>query len=44
MGGSLSRLLSLIWTKKEIRILILGLVCRLCLDTRQGVETDFDGC
>ncbi|OXV08610.1 hypothetical protein Egran_03624 [Elaphomyces granulatus] len=25
MGGSLSRLLSLIWTKKEIRILILGL-------------------
>jgi hypothetical protein len=26
MGGSLSRLMSLIWTKKEIRILILGLV------------------
>lgn len=26
MGGSLSRLWSLIWTKKEIRILILGLV------------------
>lgn len=30
MGGSLSRLWSLIWTKKEIRILILGLVCRPC--------------
>lgn len=29
MGGSLSRLWSLVWTKKEIRILILGLVCVL---------------
>ena len=28
MGGSVSRILSgLLWTKKEIRILILGLVC-----------------
>lgn len=26
MGGSVSRILSLIWSKKEIRILILGLV------------------
>jgi hypothetical protein len=26
MGGSLSRLWSFFWTKKEIRILILGLV------------------
>ena len=29
MGGSVSRILSLIWSKKEIRILILGLVCYL---------------
>ena len=27
MGGSVSRILSLLWSKKEIRILILGLVC-----------------
>lgn len=27
MGASLSRLWSLVWSKKEIRILILGLVC-----------------
>jgi hypothetical protein len=27
MGGSLSRMWSLLWSKKEIRILILGLVC-----------------
>ena len=26
MGGSVSRILSLLWSKKEIRILILGLV------------------
>ena len=26
MGGSMSRILSLLWSKKEIRILILGLV------------------
>ena len=26
MGGSVSRILSMIWSKKEIRILILGLV------------------
>ena len=26
MGGSFSRILSLLWSKKEIRILILGLV------------------
>ena len=29
MGGSVSRILSLLWSKKEIRILILGLVCYL---------------
>lgn len=27
MGGSVSRILSLVWSRKEIRILILGLVC-----------------
>ena len=26
MGGSVSRILSLLWSRKEIRILILGLV------------------
>ena len=29
MGGSVSKILSLLWSKKEIRILILGLVCYL---------------
>ena len=32
MGGSVSKILSLVWSKKEIRILILGLVCYLQAD------------
>ena len=32
MGGSVSRILSLLWSKKEIRILILGLVRRSLFD------------
>ena len=32
MGGSVSRILSLLWSTKEIRILILGLVWRpICI-------------
>lgn len=38
MGGSVSRILSLIWSKKEIRILILGLVCYLLANL--NIHTD----
>ena len=33
MGGSVSRILSLLWSKREIRILILGLVCSTVSNT-----------
>lgn len=40
MGGKISKLLSnLIWAKKEIRILILGLVSRAA-QKRSGVTTE----
>ena len=41
MGGQLSKLWGLWWAKKEIRILILGLVCiAWMLATSEGEETD----
>lgn len=36
MGGSFSRLWSFLWTKKEIRILILGLVRDYSLHQASG--------
>lgn len=36
MGGSLSRIWSLLWSKKEIRILILGLVRYISLRPTRG--------
>lgn len=38
MGGSLSRIWSLLWSKKEIRILILGLVRCVSLRPTRGKQ------
>jgi len=40
MGGYLSSLSKLVWAKKEIRILILGLVRRAVDKHRQSKEAD----
>ena len=42
MGGSVSRILSMIWSKKEIRILILGLV-RISRSDREFLLIDPPG-